>query len=199
MKNLYFFLGLMLFISSCTSCYESNYFYNQIDIPLSLSSEQSTYSLDDTLWISTTFDYEADANVISLFPLDLTVKGAPVDFVVGGLVDTSSLIIHHDETSSNIFFHYGCPLEIDTFKINLGIVFRESGIYALKPLQKLEYFSAPDTISCDSLGLGYYFEYGQTNYFFDVEKVNANLVSNAPNLANEKNILDKKEFIFKVD
>ena len=196
-------MGLSLFISSCTSCGEYENFIEQVDLSLSLSSEQSTYSLDDTLWISTKFDYAANANTLSLFPLDLTVKGSPVDFVVDELVDASSLLIHHDEASSNIFFHYGCPLQMDSFKFNVGIIFREKGIYAIEPLQKLEFFSAPDTISCDSLGTSIYSYSGydgrQTNYLFDVKKTNADLLPNAPIIANEKNLFDKKEFIFKVE
>lgn len=197
MKNLYFFWGLILLTCGCTTC-EDDDFIEQFDIQLSISPEQKSYSINDTLWLTSKFNYTLD--FVVLFPFSMQVDGSEVEFVTDHLLDTASVFINHGGTNSNIFFNYGCPFQVDSFDFKLGIIFKEKGMHLLQPHQK-EIFYHASNITCDSLQENSFFQtnIGEVNYFFDVMDGNFDLYLQAPDLASEENILNKKAFILNVE
>lgn len=203
MKNfvsIYSILFLTVLLFCRFQCDDNDYFpYKQSKIKL--SSTQQIHSLEDTLWLSTTFvDFNYSA---SKFPFSLSVKGAPVEFAPQQTI-SSSININHFDDGSDITFQYGCPTQDSLFTFNLGIIFSNKGLYALS-LNIPEVLFFQDNIPCDSLGDSA-FEYGDMGYIFDVDDTNLELYYNNTfselgllGVNGEKQLLQKRAFTLKID
>lgn len=139
-----------------------------------LAPEKKVYKVGDTLTLSILLE---DAEIFDLNTgnsIQFTNSTIPYEINIASyltdsdepnfeFISDTNLYTNYEATESNLYFNYGCPIQIDDYSFNIKVVLNNPGIFLLHKSYRNNGIFSCSSIEDRSATIDYVFDVNSTN------------------------------------